>query len=74
MKILPPFSISVIMEPQIGSFSCHLLQLPHGEIINEFQNCLNTDRIGEALTEPKVLLQNQHGEPLLLKQLVQYEN
>lgn len=58
------------MEPQVGSFSGHLFQLPHGELINELQNRLNTDRIREALADPKILLQNQHGEPLFLKQLV----
>lgn len=56
------------MKPQTGSFSRHLLQLPHRELINELQNCLYTDRIRETLTDPKVLLYNQHGETLFLKQ------
>lgn len=58
------------MKPHVGSFSGHLLQLPHGELIYELKYSLNTHWIGEPLTDPKVLLQNEHGKPLLLKSLV----
>lgn len=60
----------MLNEPQVGSFSGHFLQLPHGEMINELQNRLYTDRIREALTDSKVLLYNQHCEPLLLKKML----
>lgn len=59
--------ISGKMKPQVGSFSGHLLQLPHGELIYEFKNRLNAHRIGKPLTDSKVLLQNQHSKSLVLK-------
>lgn len=55
------------MKPHVGSFSGHLLQLPHGELIYELKYRLNPHWIGEPLSDPKVLLQNEHGKPLLLK-------
>lgn len=45
-----------VIKPHVGALSGHLLQFSHRELINEFQNRFDSDRVREPLADTQVLL------------------